>query len=105
MCWTIEACQLRIVHVGLNVAAGGHKTVVFDPMRRRSEMYPLRVNRLGQFSSQVPVGTHLGGSPVGKIAVIHRKAIMMLKDRNYILRSRQFEKTRPRCRIVVLGLE
>src|ERR1700730_4740114 len=37
MCWTIKACQLRIVHVGLNVAAGVHEPVVFDTMRRRSE--------------------------------------------------------------------
>src|ERR1700732_3504759 len=48
---------------------------------------------------------HLDRRPIGKIAIIHGKAIMMFKNWNHVLRSRSFEKPYPGFWIVVFRCE
>ena len=58
-----------------------------------------------QIAHQVAVRTHLHRGPVGKIAVVHLKAIVVFKHRDHVSCAGVLEKVRPGLRIIMLGLE
>src|SRR5579871_4815501 len=68
-------------------------------------MEALSPDSFGQVADEITLRPHLRSGPVGEIAVIHGKAVVMLKDRNYIFSTGVLEELRPRLGIVVLGLE
>src|SRR6266849_997734 len=68
-------------------------------------MESLGTNRSCQFSVHIAPWTHFRGRPVGKAAVVHGEAVVMLEDRNDVLRSGFLEETRPSCGIEMLRPE
>src|SRR5579871_2173567 len=68
-------------------------------------MKAFSANSFGEVSNEVTFGSHLRGCPIGETTVIHREAIVMLKDGDDILGARVFKKLRPRLGIVVPGFE
>src|SRR5438477_5307434 len=47
MGWAVECSELGVVHVRCNGAAGIHKPIMFDAVRRRSEIESFLTNGLG----------------------------------------------------------
>jgi hypothetical protein len=60
-------------------------------MRGQAEMQACSAHCFGQFSGGVAVRAHLGGGPVAHAAVVHRKTIVVFRDRHYIFRACLFE--------------
>src|ERR1700732_3217908 len=65
-------------------------------------MQSLGAECLSQFSVHISPRTHFRDRPVGEAAVIHREAVVMLKNWNNVLGSGLFEQARPGCWIEVL---
>src|ERR1700722_12013863 len=78
---------------------------MLDAMRGGPKVQSLGAHLFFQIPHQVAMRTHLDRRPVGKIAVVHLKTVMVLEDRDNIARAGFFEETRPGLRVVMLGLE
>ena len=58
-----------------------------------------------QFLDDITMRSHIGGCPVAELAAVHRKAIMMFRNRHHVLRASHSEQLGPGRRIETLGLE
>src|SRR6266404_1421100 len=78
---------------------------MLDAVRGSAQMESLGANRFGQFTVDIAPRANLGRRPVGEPAVVHSKAVVMLKNANNILRASFFEEARPSGGIEALGAE
>ena len=70
---------------------------MFHAVGRGTQMQAFGSNGLGEIAPEIATRAHLHGGPIGKAAVIHGEAVVMLEHGNYVLRAGLFEQARPRC--------
>ena len=99
----IQAAVAIVLHIGREAAAAVEKEPVLGAMVRYAEDQPLGAHGIGQLADQVALRPHLHRTPLGELAIVHRKAIVVFGHRHDITRARCLEQPGPRGRIVVLG--
>ena len=102
---SIESRILRIVDVGGSVAARSEKKIVLDSMGGRPQVQSFGANGFCEISPEVAMWSHLDRGPIGKSAVVHGEAVVMLEHGHDVFRARVLEQASPRCRVEFLSLE
>ena len=102
----IEIALLQLLlDIGVEVLAMAHEPPVLGAMVRRGKMQSVGVRGVTQLPQHVAMRTGFEGVPVRQFATVHLIAVMMLGDREVVVRACGGEQIEPLVRIEPFGGE
>ena len=95
----------RTLDIAVKFPPFSQEEAVFDPVRRHAKDKARLLHAFFQIADDVPFRTHIRGIVGGEAALIHLKAVMMLGDRNDVLRAGISKNLHPSVRVKTLRAE